>query len=244
MLSYYIITGTSRGIGKKLAEDILSASENNVVYGYSRSSSIKHKNYFHQNIDLSDTNNLSSFELPEIKEAEKIVLINNSGTLSDVNPVGKIKNEEIIKGINLNLTAPIVLTNNFISKYSTNTNCEKIVFNISSGAAIYVIDGWSVYCATKAALNMFTDVAAAESKLHQLGFKHFSFAPGKVDTQMQTEIRNLKKNQFSMVQNFIEEKEKGSLNDVSLVSKKIISILGSSKKFESKQFWTIQEINN
>lgn len=243
MKSYYIITGTSRGIGEQIASDLLNQSDNNYVFGYSRTKSISHKNYIHQNIDFSAPENLEKISLPEIQEADKIVLINNSGTLSDVNPIGSLNNAEIIKGININLTAPIILTNLFIKKYKATKSSEKIIFNISSGAAIYAIDGWSVYCATKAAINMLAEVGAVESKLHGFDFKHYAFAPGKVDTQMQTEIRELNKSSFSNVESFIKEKETGSLNSVEFVSNKVISIINNTQQYQDKRFWMIPEIN-
>lgn len=46
------ITGTSRGLGKALAEEYLS--QGHKVVGLSRGSTIKHSNYQHIPIDLAD----------------------------------------------------------------------------------------------------------------------------------------------------------------------------------------------
>jgi len=51
MITFYI-TGTSQGIGKAIAEQALLIDDS-VVYGFSRTSTINHKNYKHITIDLS-----------------------------------------------------------------------------------------------------------------------------------------------------------------------------------------------
>ena len=48
-----LITGTSKGIGNFLAKKFLKTGNN--VWGCSRKkNNIKHKNYFHKKLDLSD----------------------------------------------------------------------------------------------------------------------------------------------------------------------------------------------
>ena len=59
------------------------------------------------------------------------------------------------------------------------------VINVSSGAAIHVIQGWGAYCAAKAALNHFTRVLAEEEP----SITTIAFRPGGVDTAMQDTIR-------------------------------------------------------
>ena len=62
-----------------------------------------------------------------------------------------------------------------------------VIVNLSSGAAASAMEGWSAYCASKAALAMMTRVAQLE--YGQRGALIYGFRPGVVDTGMQVSIR-------------------------------------------------------
>jgi 3-oxoacyl-[acyl-carrier protein] reductase len=61
------------------------------------------------------------------------------------------------------------------------------VINISSGAAYQAMEGWSAYCASKAALAMLTRSITLETA--GKGIRAFGFSPGTIDTDMQAKIR-------------------------------------------------------
>ena len=208
-MNYYFITGSSKGLGKALTE-LLLKDDNNIVYGIARNCTINHKNYNHKQLDLSDLNQTQSYHFPELSDAENIVLINNAGIVGDVKHVGGIDNQKIIDCYNLNLIAPAILTNNFIKAYGKSTNA-KLVLNISSGAGRHPIDGWNVYCSTKAGMDMFSQVFNEELKIDNSNIKVLSLAPGIIDTGMQSEIRNADKTEFSGLEKFIDYKANGDL---------------------------------
>ncbi len=60
---------------------------------------------------------------------------------------------------------------------------EGIIINISSGAANSFLEGWSHYCATKAAVLRLTGVAHAADGITVVGL-----SPGTVATDMQVSI--------------------------------------------------------
>jgi benzil reductase ((S)-benzoin forming) len=230
-LNYYYITGTSRGIGKELAEQLLENPSNKVI-GMSRQKTIEHANYHHFYLDLTDTTAIADFKFELHANAKKIVLINNAGALGFIKPIGKLESDTIIKNYTLNLIAPSVLTNSFINCYNT-VDAEKVIINISSGAGKNPIDGWAVYCASKAGVDMFSRVVDAEQKLRaeqpqesiHPGFHIYSIAPGVVDTAMQSEIRSANKEDFSRLEDFIAYKAKNELSSAKSVSQKYITIL-------------------
>jgi len=117
MKTLYFITGTSSGIGYALTNHILSTENDVLVEGISRTQAIHHSNYKHHTFDLSEIDNLIGFfgkiDLQRrIKsKIDKVVLINNAGTLGEVGYVGKIPSEDIIKTMNINTIAPFVLMN-------------------------------------------------------------------------------------------------------------------------------------
>ena len=61
------------------------------------------------------------------------------------------------------------------------------VINISSGAATGALEGWSHYCATKAAVLSLTKVAHKE--MQDKGIRIMGLSPGTVATDMQREIK-------------------------------------------------------
>jgi 3-oxoacyl-[acyl-carrier protein] reductase len=61
------------------------------------------------------------------------------------------------------------------------------IVNVSSGAAHRALEGWSAYCASKAALAMLTKSIAEE--YGGAGIRVYGFGPGVVDTEMQVKIR-------------------------------------------------------
>lgn len=225
-MNYYYITGASRGIGKALVEFLLKDPANRVT-GISRTRDIEHANYEHISMDLSNIHELESFRFPVHEDAKKIMLINNAGALGMVRPVGRLTAHSIAYTYNLNLVAPCVLINNFMHSYGS-FKAEKLIVNISSGAGKYPIDGWSIYCASKSALDMFSKVVAEEQKLNKGDFRVFSIAPGVVDTQMQTEIRNVQKHDFSRLEDFINYKSSGQLTDPASLAEKFFRILDNS----------------
>jgi len=65
----------------------------------------------------------------------------------------------------------------------------------------------------------------AEENRNNKGFKSLAFGPGVVDTNMQVQLRGSRQEDFSRVQDFIQFKEKGHLNDPSFVAEKILDFL-------------------
>lgn len=220
-MNYYFISGTSSGIGKALAENLLQ-DESNIVYGFSRRKTIEHRNFKHNMLDFSKVDKVAKFEFPRLNNAEKIILINNAGTLGDIKHIGNLSAKSLIDVFNVNLTALAVLCNAFIKQYQRIAT-EKIIINISSGAAMGAYDGWATYCSSKAGVNMLTEVIDMEQKTKANPIKIFAIAPGVVDTAMQTTIRKTRVENFSRIEKFNQLKNTGALYNAKTVAQKIIS---------------------
>lgn len=228
-MRYYFITGTSRGIGKSLALELLQEKDSK-VFGIARNLSIHNGNYVHFHIDLSDLKAVDEFRFPDIKSADEIVLVNNAGTLGEVAHSGNLSESKIIAAYNVNLITPAILINKFIAKYRE-LNAKKVVLNISSGAAQRPVDGWSIYCSSKAGLDMLSKTVQQECNIDKSGFKIFSVAPGIVDTAMQDKIRTVSKKDFSTVETFKGYKEYGELQHPEVVARKLVYFLERSSEF-------------
>ena len=233
-MNYYYITGTSRGIGKAIAE-LLLENETNLVIGLSRSNTISHRNYKHITIDLSDLNNVRNFEFENVGDSNRIVLINNAGTLGKVGRMGKHIADTIINTYNVNLLSPTILMNSFIRAYR-DVEAEKIIINMSSGAGKHPIEAWGSYSASKAALDMLSKVIAEEQAVTGEGFRIASVAPGVVDTKMQEEIRSSSPEDFSRRNDFVEYQSQGNLLDTRIVAARYVEIISRLSKFNDIVF--------
>lgn len=240
-MNYFFITGTSKGLGKAIVE-LLLKDQDNFVFGYSRNNTINHKNYYHKLIDLNNLENVKKIQFPELENAEKIVLINNAGTVGEINHVGSLSNDEIISCYNINTIAPSIITNNFIKAYKK-SKIKKLIVNISSGAGKSAIDGWSIYCSTKAGVDMFSRVVAEESLIDNTDFKVLSIAPGIIDTQMQTAIRNAKQEGFSNINRFVEYKENGDLASPEVTAEKIVRFI-NEENLQQEVICSVRDLTN
>ena len=124
-----LITGTTQGIGKAIAE--LFLKEKHTVIGIDRqSTSIFDENYTHYQCDIRDYE-----KLPEISDVN--ILINNAGT----------QNEQ---DIDINLKALIHIT----EKYGVQKNIHSIL-SIGSASA-HTGAEFPEYCASKAGILAYT----------------------------------------------------------------------------------------
>ena len=212
-----LITGTGSGIGKALAELLLSAKY--IVFGYSRTNQIKHNNFTFTPIDLRNLKEVQKIKFPKVEVAAEVLLVNNAATIGSILPLNKKSTTDIINEYNLNLITPTLLSNLFINTYSKN---QKILINIGSGAATYPIASWSSYCATKSGLDMLTEVI--EKEKHK-NLKVFSIHPGVVDTNMQQKIRESDAKYFSLLDKFTAYYNNGELNSADNVAQKIYRII-------------------
>ncbi|HET9502326.1 MAG TPA: SDR family NAD(P)-dependent oxidoreductase [Hymenobacter sp.] len=233
-MHYYLITGASQGLGRALAEAILERPDTQVL-GISRHATITHPRYQHQPLDLSDIeavgHNLGKIFLPR-PDAQSLTLINNAGTLGEIGYVGELPNEHFQFVFDLNVVAPAMLMNTFLSTYGGQKEISRTVLNISSGAAQRPVDGWAAYCASKAALNALSETAQKEQELRGTGVRVWALAPGIVDTAMQAHIRTAEVSQFSEAEKFVEYQQDGELQAPAQVAQKIWQWLcGNTDKY-------------
>jgi benzil reductase ((S)-benzoin forming) len=237
MKDYYLITGTSSGLGLAFAQQLLE--QGNVVCSISRKEkdSIKalkkDDNFHHYNCDLANEEQLNQtlitiFEAIELVSLNSITLINNAGTIHPIGNVGTNSAEEVSNSIDTNLKAPIQIAEYFI-RVTQSSPVQKHILNISSGAGRKPYAGWASYCAAKAGLDLFTACIGVEQEQEKYPVKVISFAPGVVDTNMQVTIRKTPKETFDSVNRFIDLKENGQLLPPKFVAHKLLELLPSNK---------------
>lgn len=224
-MNLYYITGASSGIGKAMV-DLLLENQDNSVVGISRSCTIVHPRYKHLSLDLSAPWDQMVFERPKY-EPQKVVLINNAGSIGPIKPLHQHSEEDITSNYYLNVIAPVILSKQFMGVFSE-LKSECVVLNISSGAGKHPIHSWSTYCSSKAALDMLSLTADLEHP----NVKFYSVAPGIVDTPMQKEIRQAEKANFPEVERFIDYKQNGDLSSSEEVARKYLKFLEKSQQYK------------
>ena len=229
-MNLYIITGTTKGLGKALA-DALAADAHNQVITLSRTPDAGSEgrsgrcNYY---LDLSRPESIAGvFEraLDAVSKTryEKTVLMNNAGLLDPVAPLGECDATALIENLTVNLVAPMILMQQFIVRTRGLSPC-RLVVNISSGAGKRPVAGWSAYCSSKAGLDMASRVAGLEAGTNEPGLIICSLAPGVVDTPMQTQLRSKSEHEFPEVARFRQMKNEGTLRSPEDVAAEIIKL--------------------
>jgi benzil reductase ((S)-benzoin forming) len=228
-MHYYLITGASQGLGRALAEAILQRPDTQVL-GISRHATIEHPRYQHQPLDLSDIeaveHNLGKI-FPARPDAQSLTLVNNAGILGEIGYVGELPNEHFQFVFDLNVVAPAMLMNTFLSTYGHQTTIPRTVLNITSGAAQRPVDGWAAYCASKAALNSLSETAQKEQDIRNSGVRIWALAPGVVDTDMQAHIRTAEVGQFSEQEKFAALHAEEKLQSADSTATRILDWLAS-----------------
>jgi benzil reductase ((S)-benzoin forming) len=245
-MHYFLITGASQGLGRALAKAILERPDTWVL-GISRHATIEHPRYQHQPLDLSDIeaveHNLTKIFLPR-PNAMSLTLINNAGTLGEIGYVGELPNEHFQFVFDLNVVAPTMLMNTFLSAYSKLSSIPRTILNISSGGAQRPIDGWAAYCASKAALNSLSETIQKEQNLRDSGVRVWALSPGVIDTAMQAHIRTAAPAQFSEQEKFTGFYNNGHLQDVATVASQIIAWLNEPSISSDKVSLHLNDLNS
>lgn len=215
------ITGTGSGIGYALAIQLLSLGWK--VVGISRKNSINHSNFTFHAMDLSDLEKVSEYSF--VQEKGHCILVNNAGIIGEIGPVGKIDSSTFSKVHFVNTIAPQILSNSFLKTNRQGIGSYQII-NISSGAGKYPIQSWATYCSSKAAIDLFSETLAEELKWNEKeNWVIRSVAPGVVDTAMQSEIRNVSKEQFPLVEKFKNYKQNNELFTPEYVANQLVELI-------------------
>lgn len=211
------ITGASRGIGAALAESMPFADAR--IIDISRSGGAEGTE--HLAADLADPSAWSEIETrlcAELRgfDGARAILVHNAGTIDPVGPAGQVDSGAYRRNALLNAAAPIALGHAFL-RAVTDFGGEAHLLQLTSGAATSPYEGWTGYCAGKAALEMWVRAAGLEQQRRREEgapwCRIVAVAPGVVATAMQERIRASDPQDFPAVEKFHELHRSGRLTD-------------------------------
>jgi benzil reductase ((S)-benzoin forming) len=225
-MNLYIVTGTTKGLGKALAERIARDPGNELIE-IARAPDAAVPGGLRVEADLADAAAIGK-ACDRIdrhlrgKRYDKAVLINNAGIVVPVAPLERADARELERNVFVNLVAPMLLMGRFLRATEPAAPLRRII-NISSGAARRPISGWGAYCASKAGLDMATRVVALEAESRGLAVEAVSLAPGVIDTPMQGVVRGASAEDFADVERFRQMKADGVLRPADEVAADILA---------------------
>ena len=227
-----VVTGHSQGLGAAIAAELLSRNVH--VLGLARRGNADLSKRFggllsEVRLDLAD-----SAKLVEWLQSDALgrflggfplaVLVNNAGMLQ---PIGPLETQDVTlvsRAVAVNVAAALMMSAAFVT--ASGNASDRRILHISSGAARNAYAGWSVYCATKAALDHHARAVALD---RTPGLRISSVAPGVIDTEMQAEVRASTDEKFPDRERFVTMKREGTLRRPDEAGRDVVTYLLSDR---------------
>lgn len=217
-----VITGASQGLGAGLAMDFLDRGLQLGLCARREPAVASGESVLSQRVDVRDEAAITAFAKQVEERFETVDLwINNAGVLDPIGPMRDLSVAAFREHIDTNLLGVFLGTQCYV-RHLRKTGRPGVLINVSSGAAWNAYAGWSPYCASKAAVERFTECVQLEEE--GTGLRAYSVAPGVIDTQMQDKIRACSPDLFPEVDRFRELKEEDAFNSVEFVSRELIQL--------------------
>ena len=113
------------------------------------------------------------------------ILVNNAGVIDPISRIAESDPEQWARVVDINLKG---VYNGIRAVLPTmEAQGSGVIVNISSGAAVSALEGWSHYCATKAAVLSLT--RCTDKEVRDKGIRVVGLSPGTVATDMQRSIK-------------------------------------------------------
>ena len=223
-----VVTGHSRGLGEAAAAHLLSRGI--PVLGIARGTSAmlaeRHRSALTEiQLDLGDAAALTEWlrgtALRDfLHGAELALLVNNAGIVQPTGPLPTQDVDTIGRAVTVNVAAALMFSAAFV--VTTEVGRDRRILHVSSGAARNAYAGWSVYCATKAALDHHARAVTLDKTP---GLRISSVAPGVIDTDMQAEVRATTDDKLPSRQRFVDMKREGRLISPDQAGRGLVELL-------------------
>ena len=217
----YIVTGSSRGVGAALVEQLLQPGH--AVLGMARQRNTALDELARSRgalltqwqVDLAEPL-LPAQRLGEWlagfhpQDVASVTLINNAGVVSTPAPLGAGPLAELSLAMRAGLEAALLLSAAFLAG-TDGWPAQRRLMNISSGLGRRAMAGSAAYCAAKAGMDHFSRAVALEQAAHPNPAQVVSIAPGVIDTDMQAQLRAAETSGFPSKAYFEQQHAQGQL---------------------------------
>jgi benzil reductase ((S)-benzoin forming) len=229
-----ILTGASRGLGAAIAEQLLQRDAVLLTMSRRPDQALNVKaaetgaSLEQWAIDLADAGpasaRLEAWLQSRQDSFSAATLINNAALAGRARPIDESDASALAAVLRVGLEAPMLLTRAFL-RATRNWSATRKVVNISSGAGKKPLAGIAAYCAAKAGLDHFSRVVALDEAQGLNGAKIVSLAPGVIDTDMQTDLRESDPRAFPDQPRFAAMKAQGQLTSARDAATKVLAFL-------------------
>jgi NAD(P)-dependent dehydrogenase (short-subunit alcohol dehydrogenase family) len=189
-----ILTGASRGIGAAAAQAM--AEEGAAILLLARSADLitalamrLRRNGAQAEAMTCDVSELSQVQAAVARAHEAFgridALINNAGVIEPIGPLAAVDPRAWAHAADINFKGVFFGIRAVLP--AMRAQGSGTIVNLGSRAAHTPLEGWSHYCAAKAATEMLTRCAHLENRGR--GIRVFSLSPGTVATDMQRAVR-------------------------------------------------------
>ncbi len=223
-----IITGASRGLGLAMAEQLLAPTQTllclsrHVNDALAVASAAKGCTLLQWSLDLAHAGDAADLLSAWLRtqaagQFTRATLINNAAVLPRIAPLREAGSFDMARALRVGLEAPMQLTAAFLRDTLVwhgpqGAPTERRVLNISSGNGRRPMASQAIYSAVKAGMDHFTRCLALEEALVPNGAKVCSLAPGVIDTDMQSHLRESDAQAFPDHARFVDMKAQGQLS--------------------------------
>lgn len=247
MTQLTILTGTTRGLGAVMATQLAQSGDHLVTLSRVSSEALAATAKAHGttltqiNVDLGDIKALEQAAAqlkPLLAKHSSVRFIHNAGVVTPIAQSQDLTDIAVInQAFQVNITSAIYLTA-FVLAGATQASDLRVML-ISSGAGRNASSGWGVYCATKAAMDRYAEVAQLDQGKRA---RIVSMAPGMIDTPMQEKIRATSKNALPSLDRFLDAHSQQKLATPEGTATRLLKVLASDA-FGAKTIDDVREHN-
>jgi benzil reductase ((S)-benzoin forming) len=230
-----ILTGASRGMGHAMAQQLLADGHDLLCISRKTSDELaaratqagRRLEQWPQDLARAATAaaRLETWlQEQDSGEIASVTLINNAGLIPRIAPLEDIPAAQLSEAMRVDLEAPMLLAAAFL-RATAGWEAARRILNISSGLGRRAMAAQSAYCAAKAGMDHFTRCVALEQQARPNGARICSLAPGVIDTDMQSQLRDADPTSFPDIGSFVGLKENGKLSSPEEAAARVLAFL-------------------
>jgi NAD(P)-dependent dehydrogenase (short-subunit alcohol dehydrogenase family) len=226
----FIVTGASRGLGLAMTNRLLEQQDVELLtISRKPNAALADSRLTQWALDLTQPLQAAARLQSWLAEQDpgahaSATLINNAAFMPPLAPIDHNDPAVLSDAIRVGLEAPLLLTAAFL-RATKAWPAARRVLNISSGLGRRAMAGCAPYGAVKSGLDNFSRIVALDEAGLPNGARVVALAPGVIDTDMQTEMRNADADKFPDRERVVNMKATGLLDTPEMAADKVLNYL-------------------